>query len=480
MRSLHNWGALLSLFATLAAAAEQLVLPADFTPPQVFKQSNLLRTIDLTKPYAREIIAAVVENISEQPQSEFYLPVDKATLPKLSYVEARNKKGSGEEFVVTPVEYNDDSSLQYYHILFEPAVPAGHSITLQINLAATDILIPVPAQVTQVEKQFLQWTGSQYALSAYTTEKQKTKLKLASNEVPDFTKLEPKADGTEDPTKSGNQFTFGPYSVVEAGKAGEEVTLRFEYTNPVIKMDRMERLIEVSHWGGNLAIEERYWMTNNGAKLKEQFSRVAWAATNYYNPPTTAIKQLTFPLSVGAKDPYFTDEIGNVSTSRFRSNIREANLELKPRYPVFGGWNYTFVTGWNHDLRDFVRGHKNGEDFVLKVPFLEGPKEAVTYKDLEVTVVLPEGATNVKYVSPIPLVKEEQYLHKTFMDTIGRTAVKLTAVNIVDEQHRKELVVSYHLPRTEALRKPFVMFSALMAMFTLSWIVSKIDLKIGK
>jgi oligosaccharyltransferase complex subunit alpha (ribophorin I) len=108
MRSLHNWGALVSLFATLAAAAEQLVFPADFTPPQVFKQSNLLRTIDLTKPYAREIIAAVVENISKQPQSEFYLPVDKATLPKLSYVEARNKKGSGEEFVVTPVEYNDD------------------------------------------------------------------------------------------------------------------------------------------------------------------------------------------------------------------------------------------------------------------------------------------------------------------------------------------------------------------------------------
>jgi oligosaccharyltransferase complex subunit alpha (ribophorin I) len=86
----------------------------------------------------------------------------------------------------------------------------------------------------------------------------------------------------------------------------------------------------------------------------------------------------------------------------------------------------------------------------------------------------------VKYVSPIPLVKEEQYLHKTFMDTIGRTAVKLTAVNVVDEQHRKELVVSYHIPQTEALRKPFVMFSALMAMFTLSWIVSKIDLKIGK
>lgn len=285
------------------------------------------------------------------------------------------------------------SDTQYYRILFDPALPAGYSLTLQISLAVTDVLAPVPALVTQVEKQFLQWTTHQYAHTAYTTEKQKTKLKFPNNEVPDFTKLAPKADGTEDPTKSGSSFTFGPYPAMGPEIVGEEVTLRFEYTAPVIKMDRMERLIEVSHWGGNLAVEERYSMTNNGANLKEQFSRVAWAATNYYNPPTHAIRMLTFPLIVGAKDAYFTDEIGNVSTSRFRTNPREANLELKPRYPVFGGWNYTFVTGWNHDLNHFVRGAKNGADFVLRVPFLEGPKEAVTYGELEVTVVLPEGAT---------------------------------------------------------------------------------------
>lgn len=122
---------------------------------------------------------------------------------------------------------------------------------------------------------------------------------------------------------------------------------------------------------------------------------MSWASTSYYNPPTSAIKQLTFPLIPGARDAYFTDEIGNVSTSRFRSNIREANLELKPRYPVFGGWNYSFVIGWNHDLQDFLRVSNDGEQFVLKVPFLEGPKESVTYDALEVIVVLPEGSTYV-------------------------------------------------------------------------------------
>jgi oligosaccharyltransferase complex subunit alpha (ribophorin I) len=134
-------------------------------------------------------------------------------------------------------------------------------------------------------------------------------------------------------------------------------------------------------------------MTNNAAKLKNQFSRVKWAATNYYSPPTAAIKSLTYDLKPGALDPYFTDEIGNVSTSRFRSNTREAHLELRPRYPLFGGWNYSYTLGWNHDLNEFLRGKPNGEDFVLKVPFLEGPKEPVVYGEVEVRIILPEGAT---------------------------------------------------------------------------------------
>lgn len=66
------------------------------------------------------------------------------------------------------------------------------------------------------------------------------------------------------------------------------------------------------------------------------------------------------------------------------------------------------------------------------------------------------------------------------MDTIGRTAIRLTAKNVVDEQHHKELVVSYHLDRAEALRKPLVMFAALLVAFAFSWGVGKLDLGIGK
>jgi oligosaccharyltransferase complex subunit alpha (ribophorin I) len=66
------------------------------------------------------------------------------------------------------------------------------------------------------------------------------------------------------------------------------------------------------------------------------------------------------------------------------------------------------------------------------------------------------------------------------MDTIGRTALKLSLTNVVDEQQHKELIVTYHLPKMAAYRKPFVIFTALSTLFLFSWVVSKIDTRIGK
>ena len=170
--------------------------------------------------------------------------------------------------------------------------------------------------------------------------------------------------------------------------------MRYEFTKPIIHATLLERDIEISQWGGNLASEERYWLTNRGAHLAEQFSRVAWAATQYYNPATSALRALNIPLKVGSLNPYFTDDIGNVSTSRFRSNAREAVLELRPRYPVFGGWKYSFRIGWDANLKSFLRKLGRSNSYVLKVPFLEGPKtsEGASYEKVDLRIILPEGA----------------------------------------------------------------------------------------
>jgi len=253
----------------------------------------------------------------------------------------------------------------------------------------------------------------------------------------------------------------------------------------LIHVSSLERDIEVSHWGGNVAFEERYTLHNHAANLSSPFSRVHWAQQqaqmSYFNSPTTAIKELRFPLKVGSTDAYFTDVIGNVSTSRFRSNKREALLEIKPRYPVFGGWNYPFRIGWNSDAKNFLRKLSAGDGYILNVPFLEGPKqgEGMEYEHVEVRVILPEGATNIQFTTTMPLTGSSISTHKTFMDTQGRTMLTLTAINVIDELRDKELLISYDYPFMAGLRKPIAVFLLAVALFVGGWALSTVDVDIA-
>jgi len=257
--------------------------------------------------------------------------------------------------------------------------------------------------------------------------------------------------------------------------------VRYEFTKPLIHVSQLERDIEVSHWGGNVAFEERYVLTNRAANLTSQFNRVQWASAQYYpNAPTHAIKELKFPLKIGSLTPYFTDVIGNVSTSRFRSNKREANLEIKPRYPIFGGWNYPFRVGWDADAPKFLR-KIGASSYAVNVPFLEGPKqgEGVEYEHVDVRVILPEGAENVKYYTSVPITSAEITKHMTFMDTIGRTTLTLKAINLVDEIREREIIVTYDYSLMAHLRKPLVIFGGVIALFGAAWAVGSLDVSIA-
>lgn len=49
---------------------------------------------------------------------------------------------------------------------------------------------------------------------------------------------------------------------------------------------------------------------------------------------------------------------------------------------------------------------------------------------------------NIKYQTSVPLISDEISTHKTFMDTLGRTCLKLTAMNMIDESRDEDLFVS--------------------------------------
>ncbi|KAL5114398.1 dolichyl-diphosphooligosaccharide--protein glycosyltransferase subunit 1 [Pleosporales sp. CAS-2024a] len=460
------------------------VLPSTFAPPQVFKNNNLVRTISLDKAYPRETISIVIENIDVKPQSEYYLPFESSLLAQVGGLEVRDKKETSKgSFKVEVVGFDADSPTEFYKIhLPEPLAPKAQQ-TISITYAVLSSLKPMPAQITQTQQQYVEYTFSAYAPSAYLTEKQRSKVKFPSSQVPDYTTLpaELNDEHKADPQKQGSTFTYGQYSNVPAG-ASQPVSVRYEFTKPMTHATLLERDVEVSHWGGNVAFEERYWLVNQGAALKNHFSRVEWQRQLYSNPPTSAIKGLNLPLPPGAVDPYFIDDIGNVSTSKFRPGKKEALLELKPRYPIFGTWKYSFRVGWNADLSSYLRKLSTGETYALKVPFLEGPRaaEGISYARVHVRVILPEGATNVQFETTVPLVANSTGLHKTFMDTLGRTTLTLTAMNLVDDFRDRDLIVTYDYPWTAGYRKPVVITLGMFALFAATWALGSIDTSIGK
>ncbi|KAI1194210.1 Ribophorin I [Nemania serpens] len=475
----------LSLFSTACAdvnvagsTSSKLVLPSTFKPPQVFKNANLVHIISLEKNFVKESINILIENLSTKPQDEYFLPFTSQQMEKIGALEVKDRKNSDVVgFAVDAVEFDPLSDVQFYRIKLPSPLPSNSQQTLGVSFYYLNALKPLPASIGQGDKQYLSYSFSAYCPSAYPTLKQKTEVKLPSSDVPDYTKIAGNGETKEFPVKQGSKLTYGPFPEVPAG-ASSPVSVRYEFNKPVTHVSHLERDVEVSHWGGNVAFEERYTLFHYGANLSSQFSRVKWAQSQYFNPQTFALKEMKFVLGAGSKDAYFTDVIGNVSTSRFRVSSREAVLELKPRYPVFGGWKYPFTVGWNADSNNYLK--KSNGKFILNIPLIDGPKQAegVEYEHVDVRVILPEGAENLKFYTTAPESSVTQHsvdIVRTYLDTVGRTVLTIKARNLVDELRDRELVVSYEYSTAAALRKPLVIFTSTMTVFVGIWLLSKLD-----
>ena len=87
---------------------------------------------------------------------------------------------------------------------------------------------------------------------------------------------------------------------------------------------------------------------------------------------------------------------------------------------------------------------------------------------------------NVRFETTVPLVANSTGLHRTFMDTAGRTTLTLTAMNIVDEFRQREVVVTYDYPFSARFTKPLAIFGGFLVVFGVSWVVGNLDVSIGR
>ena len=83
------------------------ILQDTFKPPQVFKNTNLLRNINLEKGYVRETVNIVIENVDAEQQDTYYIPFKADAIGHTGGFEVRDKKNPDiPRFRCEVVEYD--------------------------------------------------------------------------------------------------------------------------------------------------------------------------------------------------------------------------------------------------------------------------------------------------------------------------------------------------------------------------------------
>ncbi|KAF2295749.1 hypothetical protein GH714_033818 [Hevea brasiliensis] len=260
-----------------------------------------------------------------------------------------------------------------------------------------------------------------------------------------FTRVEPT-------NRVSTELKYGPYED-RTPYSFSPIIVHFENNNPFAVVEELVREVEISHWG-NLQITEHYKLVHAGARHKGVFSRL---------PPRV-------------HSVYYRDEIGNISSSHLRTDYQKSELEIEPRYPLFGGWKATFVIGYGLPLQDFLFESSDGKrylNFSFGCPLAE-----IVVDKLTIKVVLPEGSKDPSIVVPFPV---EQHLETkySYLDVVGRTVLVLEKKNVVPE-HNSPFQVYYTFNQMFVLAEPLMLVSAFFFFFVACVAYLHIDLSIHK
>ncbi|XP_031251877.1 dolichyl-diphosphooligosaccharide--protein glycosyltransferase subunit 1B-like [Pistacia vera] len=452
---------IISLFIVLSRSSSQEILI-----------NNAERRIDLSTHIVKVFLTLKVENIGTNAVSEILLAFPPTQADHLAFVEAlattgKRKKKTYVPLVVKPTELPDaPNETKYFSISLVNPLNSGDTTTLEVLYVFTHSLEPFPMEISQSESQLVYYRDSALILSPYHIKQQTTFIKTPTTKVESFTRLDPT-------NRAGTEMKYGPYED-QPPYSYSPIIVHCENNNPFAVVEELVREVEISHWG-SIQITEHYKLVHAGARHKGIFSRVEYQSKPSFSG-VSSFKHLLARLPPRVHSVYYRDEIGNISSSHLRTDSQKSDLEIEPRYPLFGGWKATFIIGYGVPLQDFLFESPDGRrylNFTFGCPLAESVVDKLTIK-----VVLPEGSKDPSAVVTFPV---EQHLETkySYLDVVGRTVVVLEKKNVVP-MHNTVFQVYYTFNPIFMLAEPLMLTSVFFLFFVACVAYLHIDLSIRK
>lgn len=423
------------------------------------ENKNVDRTIDLTSQLVKISYKITLEHKAKKPISSYLFMVPAEERERLAFISAKDSSKKDLKLTETASPKG---------VTFSMTLPAGttNPPVVYIETVFTKSLKPYPTAIAQTERQLVQYFGNVYFYSPFKTQTQKTTVHLSSRNVESFTQFKPVVH-------SDTTITYGPYDNVAAFST-EPMTIHFENYTPFLTVTKLERVIEVSHWG-NIAVEETIDIVHSGAALKGSFSRYDYQKDSRSNQ--ACVKSYKTLLPAAATGVYYRDTNGNISTSAMRVLKDSVELDLRPRFPLFGGWKTHYTLGYNVPSFEYL--FQNGDNYLLKMRVLDHVFDDMVVDEVTTKIILPEGSTNIKLIAPYTVTRHPDSLHYTYLDTFGRPVISFSKKNVV-ENHITDFNLKYNFSRVMMLQEPLLVVGFLYILFVLVIIWMRLDFSIIK
>ncbi|GAB0091847.1 Dolichyl-diphosphooligosaccharide--protein glycosyltransferase subunit 1 [Sergentomyia squamirostris] len=447
MRSISCLVVILGLILTIHGATDVEI-----------ENKNVDRTVDIISQLVKISYKITLEHKSKKNINTYDFVVPEKDAEHLSYFSARD--AAKKELKASESKVKNGV---LYRLTF--ANPSASPV-IYIETVFTKALQPYPTEIAQQDKQLVRYFGHLYFYSPYKTLTQKTTVHLASRNVESYTQVKPVS-------QAETVLNYGPYENIPSF-AEDELVIHYENHSPFLTVTRLERTIEVSHWG-NIAIEETIDMIHSGAILKGSFSRYDFQKDT--RSGQASVKSYKTILPASASGVYYRDTNGNISTSAMRILKDSVELDLRPRFPLFGGWKTHYTLGYNVPSFEYL--FSSGDNYLLKLRAIDHIFDDMAVDELHVKIILPEGSKNIKLITPFSVTRHSDSLHYTYLDTFGRPVISFTKRNLV-ENHIGDLNLKYSYSRIMMLQEPLLVVGFFMILFVLVIIWMRLDFTISR
>jgi len=423
------------------------------------------RQVDLTSQLVKLNYKLSVANTgSSGAVKSFLFSLESSAKNKISFIGANVGASDKTYLRITETKVQAHLDKLFWKVELKDALSPGASTSVNVEVVLGGAQQMYPAAITQKEKQLARYIGNVYAYLPYTVGSQTTTVLLASSSIESYTKVKPVS-------QQDTQIKYGPYSNI-APFTATEMVIHAENNNPMLVVKNLLRVIEVSMWG-NIAIEETVDVFHNGAQLKGSFSRYEFQREN---SGVSSVKNFKSLLPAAARDVYYRDDIGNISTSHMKVMDDAVELDLRPRFPLFGGWKTHYVVGYNVPSYEYI--YYRGSKHVLNMRLIDHLFDDMLVEDAEVRIILPEGVSDIELSTPYPVKRQNDGTHFTYLDTTGRTVVVFKSIGDLTENHIQDFQLQFIFTHRSMLLEPLLLVSAFFLLFLLSIVYVRLDFSI--